>query len=482
MYTACRDSVAIGGTIVVMKKFPQFKDKKVLIFGLGLNDGGLGMVDFFIDQGAKITITDGKTAEQLEKTLAKIDTKGLSIVYKLGGHDEQDFREHDIIIRNPAIKPDNPYLEIARKAGKTIEMEMSLFYKLAPCKIIGISGTKGKSTTTTLTYLLLHKKFGNLAVLAGNIGKSAIRELPNLTDKHIVVLEMSSFQLDALREAQLSPNIGLLTNIYEDHLNWHKDLADYIDCKKTLFTFQKESDIAIFNIDDPRVSHIHEQMRTGKQISLTFSSNSATADYHRNEFEIFEKGEKLVDLNMLRIDGDHNYQNALGAIAIARQLGVTPQQIQEVLQEFTGVEGRQQFVREVGGVSFYNDTTATAMEAMLVALQRFGPKYTGKILMISGGMDKGMDYSPVFPLWEKYAKAIILLEGTASEKMAEGMKNSHVRVEKYFGDFAKAVATAYEIAEPGDMVILCPGAASFNMFINEFDRGEKYVNLVHQLK
>ncbi|MFZ6022421.1 MAG: UDP-N-acetylmuramoyl-L-alanine--D-glutamate ligase, partial [Patescibacteria group bacterium] len=171
-----------------MKQFPQYEGKKVLVFGLGLNDGGLGMVDFFIDQGAEVTITDGKTEEQLASTLEKLKEKGGKLTFHLGGHVESDFTDNDIIIRNPAIKPDNPYLKLAKDAGKTIEMEMSLFFKLAPCKIVGISGTKGKSTTTTLAYLMLKKKFGDSVILAGNIGKSAIRELPKLTKDNLVVL------------------------------------------------------------------------------------------------------------------------------------------------------------------------------------------------------------------------------------------------------------------------------------------------------
>ena len=209
-----------------MRQFPRYKNKKVLIFGLGLNDGGLGMVDFFVEQGAIVTVTDGKTEEQLKETVTKINKSGKQVTFHLGEHLESDFLNNDIIIRNPAITPDNHYIQLAIKARKTIEMEMSLFFKLAPCKIVGISGTKGKSTTTTLTYLMLKEKFGDKVILAGNIGKSAIRELPNLTTDNIVVLEISSFQLDVLRAAKLSPHATLLTNIYEDHLNWHKNLEE----------------------------------------------------------------------------------------------------------------------------------------------------------------------------------------------------------------------------------------------------------------
>lgn len=463
-----------------MKQFPQYEGKKVLVFGLGLNDGGLGMVDFFVEQGAEVTITDGKTEEQLASTLEKLKEKGGKLTFHLGGHLDSDFADNDIIIRNPAIKPDNPYLKIARDAGKTIEMEMSLFFKLAPCKIVGISGTKGKSTTTTLTYLMLKKKFGGTVVLAGNIGKSAIRELPKLTKENLVVLEMSSFQLDALREAKLSPQASLLTNIYEDHLNWHKDMADYIDCKQAMFTFQKAGDITVLNIDDPRINGMQEIARKSGATIITFSSQ-IDADYSRNGMEIFEHGTPLLSLSGMKVDGEHNYQNALGAIALARQFEVTPQQITEVLSEFTGVDGREQLVREINGIQIYNDTTATAMESMLAAMNRFGPKFPKKIIMIAGGMDKGMDYSQVTPVWNTFLKALVLLEGTASEKMATVMESSEVPVHKYFGIFKDAVEKAYSLAQPGDMIILCPGGTSFNMFANEFDRGRQFNDLVNAL-
>lgn len=461
-----------------MKQFPQYKDKKVLIFGLGLNDGGLGMVDFFVEQGAKVTITDGKTEEQLATTIEKINEKGVPVTFHLGGHLESDFTENEIIIRNPAIKPDNAYLKIARDAGKTIEMEMSLFFKLAPCKLIGISGTKGKSTTTTMTYLMLKEKFGEDVILAGNIGKSAIRELPNLTEKNIVVLEMSSFQLDALREAKLSPHVALLTNVYEDHLNWHKDLNDYIDCKETLFRFQKSTDLASINLDDPRVKAMQKSV-TAKIV--TFSSADSTAMYYRNGLSIMENNKELLTLEGMIVDGEHNYHNALGAISIARQFDISAEQITNVLKTFTGVDGREQLVRELNGIKIYNDTTATAMEAMLAAMKRFGPKYHKKIVMISGGMDKGMNYAEVAPYWEKDLKALVLLEGTASEKMAAAMEKSTIPVHKYYGVFKDAVDKAYSLAEAGDMIILCPGGTSFNMFINEFDRGRKFNDLVNAL-
>lgn len=463
-----------------MVHFPQYKGKKVLIFGLGLNDGGLGMAEFFLSQGALVTITDGKSAEQLADTMEKLKPFEANITYHLSGHLEQDFKEADLIIRNPAIKPDNTYLNIARQAGIPIEMEISLFMKLAPCKIIGISGTRGKSTTTTLTYLFLKEQFGDKVILAGNIGKSAIRELPNLTADHIVVLEVSSFQLDAMREAKQSPHISLLTNIYNDHLNWHKDINDYIDCKLALFTSQHKGDIALVNIDDERARLALPKIKETGATLITFSSTQP-ADFERRDKAIFQNGKLCVSLQSMLLEGEHNYHNALGAIAIAKQFNVSCESIEQVLQTFTGVDGRQQLIREINGVKIYNDTTATSLEAMLAALNRFGPQYSKKMIMISGGVDKGLDYSRLTPQFKEYLKAIVLLEGTASEKIEQSANDANVQKLGPYSIFKDAVAAAYATARPGDMIILCPGAASFNMFVNEFDRGRKFDELVSAL-
>lgn len=465
-----------------MNTFPQYKNKKVLIFGLGLNDGGLGMAEFFLEQGASLTITDGKTEEQLASTLEKLSKWTDKITYHLGGHIESDFREHDIIVRNPAIRPDNQYLEIARKAGIPIEMEMSLFMRLAPCKIIGISGTRGKSTTTTLVYLFLKEKYGDKVILAGNIGKSAIRELPNLNEENIVVLELSSFQLDAMRERKQSPNVALLTNIYQDHLNWHKDMEDYIDCKHTLFKFQKQNDIAVINIDDERANIAGNIVKISGAKLLTFSSENREANYYRSGQIIYENQEQLLSFGNMILDGEHNYHNALGAIALARQFGVTSRQINSILNTFAGVDGRQQTIRELKGITFVNDTTATSLEAMIVALNRFGPKYPKKLILISGGVDKDLDYSKLAPLLTKFVKLIVLLDGTASEKIKAVAENEGVASSGYFTVFKEAIEKAYKSATSGDCVVLCPGGASFNMFVNEFDRGKQYNKIVNELK
>jgi UDP-N-acetylmuramoylalanine--D-glutamate ligase len=227
----------------------MYNDKKVLIFGLGLNDGGLGMAEYFLKQGAKVTITDSKTKEELAEPISVL-SKYKDVTYHLGEHIEKDFIENDIIVRNPGIKPDNKYLKLARDSGKEIVMEMALFHKVAPCSTIGVTGTRGKSTTTALIYEILKAGYSNKVILGGNIGKSAIREVSNLSKDDLAVLEISSFQLDGMGEAKVSPHIAVITNVYQDHINWHGSLEEYINSKKKIFLNQSDNDYLIVNLDD----------------------------------------------------------------------------------------------------------------------------------------------------------------------------------------------------------------------------------------
>lgn len=449
-----------------------YRDKKVLIFGLGLNDGGLGMAEFFVKQGAKVTITDGKTEEQLKTTLAKLAKYQNKITYHLGGQTKSDFADADIIIQNPGVRPDNEYIKYARELGKTIEMEMSLFCKLAPCKIIGITGTRGKSTTTTLVYRFLKKKYGSKIVLAGNIGKSAIRELPKLTRKHLVVLELSSFQLHTMGLSKISPNVSLVTNIYPDHLNWHIDMQDYITSKTNIINYQTSTDWTVLNIDNADVASMTNNVK-GRLV--TYSLINSKADYYLDkQLNVFEKGKYLISIKKALLQGTHNQYNILASVALVRIFKVNKKDLLSVLATFKGVDGRQQYLTTVNGVKFYNDTTATSVEAMLAMLDRFGGEYKKRLVMISGGVDKGLDYSRIKSGVEGSVKAMVLLDGNASDKILTTLDAKKVLIKGKFAIFKDAIHEAYAISGRGDMVILCPGAASFNMFKNEFDRGRQF--------
>jgi UDP-N-acetylmuramoylalanine--D-glutamate ligase len=459
----------------------SLKDRKVLIFGLGLNDGGLGMAEYFLKHGALVTITDLRTKEQLSPILGKLEKYKEQITLHLGEHREEDFLNNDIIVRNPAVKPNSEYLQIAQKAGKQIEMEMSLFHRLSPCPIIGITGTRGKSTTTSLIYEFLKKKYGGKIFLGGNIGRSAIREVDTLTKDNIAVLEISSFHLDGMGANKVSPHIAVVTNMYIDHQDWHGSMEEYINAKKNIYRYQGNDDYLVVNIDNDITK---EFVKDCKSNIITYSLKDTPANYYMDDnMQIYLNGVPILKLQSkdVALKGEHNMYNILSAIATAKIYDISNEDIEEVLKDFKGVPGRQELVRELNGVKFYNDTTATSVEAVKAMFERFSKDFSGKIIMIAGGVDKGLDYSLLVDNMKEHLKGLVLLEGTASERINDLMgdfDNTH----KYFNNMESAVKKAYELAKDGDMVILCPSASSFNMFLNEFDRGDQYVKYVNLLK
>jgi UDP-N-acetylmuramoylalanine--D-glutamate ligase len=435
------------------------------------------MTEFFLKQGAHVTVTDMRSKEELAQPLEKL-SKYDNITFHLGKHLEKDFTENDIVVRNPAIKSDNQYLQLAKNSGKEIVMEMALFHKLAPCPIVGVTGTRGKSTTTTLIYEIVKEVYKNKAFLGGNIGKSAIRQIDKLNKDSIAVLELSSFQLDSMGESKVSPHIAVITNIYQDHIDWHGSLEEYINAKRQIFLHQTKEDFLVLNMDDKVSKSFIDQ---AKGTVKTYSLENREANYYMNKkLEVFENGKLLFKLTDPILKGKHNHYNMLAAIATSRIYNISPKIIKSVLENFKGLECRQEFVREIDGVKYYNDTCATSVEAVNAMFERFGEEYRNRIVMIAGGVDKGLDYNLILNNMRKYLKALVLFEGSASEEINK-IAGAYIDTYKYFSDMKSAVDKAKEISTSGDMVILCPGASSFNMFLNEFDRGQKFVDYINSL-
>lgn len=460
--------------------YSQFRNKNVLVWGLGLNDGGLGVVEFFLDQDVNLRVTDMKTEKELSSTLEKLEGRKDKIDFVLGEHRNEDFEWTDIIIRSPAIKPDNELLKYAMELKKEVVMDMTLFHKLKPCPSIGITGTRGKSTTTTLISEMFRKKMKDKVFLGGNITVGALRGLSELDKDGLAVLEISSFHLDDMGRNKISPDHSVITNIFTDHLNWHSNRDEYIDSKKNIFKNQKKDGICVLNLDNEDTKKCVDDVPPN---AVMFSLKDPSADYYCDgDGWLFEKGNKNINISRAKLQGEHNRYNILAATALCRSLDLDWKYIEEVISEFDGVPHRQEFVKEINGIRFINDTTATSVEAVRAALKRFGPEYKKKIVMISGGMDKGFDYSVLKDDVEKYVKAIVLLEGTGSEKMQEEFSELNIDIHKYFDNFEKAIKEAYRLAEDGDLVILAPGGSSFNMFDNEFDRGRQFRDIVNKLQ
>lgn len=435
------------------------KTNKVLIFGLGLNQGGVGSAAFFAKQRAKVKVTDLKTEEILKPSLNQLQ-KYKNISYLLGKHKYEDVDWADLIIKNPAIKPGNPYMEYAKKQGKQIETDMGIFLQyVKPSQIIGITGTKGKSTTSSLIYEVL-KAAGKKVVLAGNIGKSVLDTIPFVKPDTFVVLEISSFQLEAYETHKVSPKWAVITNITPDHLNYYETIADYIKSKKIIGKYQNEGDCLFLKKNDPETTQ--PDFLNGLKSKIIYcSKEDLPTSFHP----------KLL--------GEHNLENIAVTLAVAKTFGVNNKNALNILSKFKGVPFRMELVKNWHGVKIYNDTTATSPVAGTKAIQTF----PGCIL-ICGGMNKKMDYKDYAVLISKTVKKVFFLEGDSSDEIKKHInidgKNRNLIAGTY-NDLKKLLADVKGIAGPKDIVLFAPSATSFNLFQNEFDRGRKFNQAVKEI-
>ena len=407
--------------------------------GLGLLEGGVGVAKFFCKQGADVLVTDLKTKRQLKESVDKL--KGLSIEFVLGKHRKEDFINTDLVIKNPGVPADSSYLKIAKKHKIPIKTDVSIFFDLCQAPIIGITGTKGKSTTATLIYLLLKKKY-NKTFLAGNIGISPLEILSKVTKKSKVVLELSSFELEDLKK---SPHIAVVTTLFPDHLNRYKNFREYIEAKKPIFKYQKKNDILILNYDNPEVKKLASEAPS----KVLFFRNSCIS----------------------------------AALAVAKLFKISKKDIKKVLSNFKGVPNRQELIAAKKGVKYINDTTATTPQSAILAIRTFKKRFPNSgIILIAGGLDKNLNYKNLAEEIKRNVNFLILLPGTASNKIKKELGSffkepSSFKVKSMRG----AVKKVARFAQKGDIILLSPGAASFNLFKNEFDRGEQFKQAVKNL-
>lgn len=438
------------------RKRNMFFGSRVLIMGLGLHGGGVGTAKFFCRQKAKVLVTDLKTKEQLKESINKL--KSFPIKYVLGKHQEKDFINSDLIIKNPDVPNSSPYLKIAKHHNIPVESDISLFFKLSKAFIIGVTGTKGKSTTASLIYELLKPKYKRV-FLAGNIGISPLELLSKIKRGDKVVLELSSFELENLK---ISPRVAVITNIFPDHLNRYANMRDYIDAKKIIFKYQKKNDFLILNYDDPLVRQFAKEAKS----KVYFFPDTRKAPF--------------VRLKDFKLAGVHNWYNLLAALSVAKLLKVPAESIKKSIKRFKGIPGRQEFVKEMNGVKYFNDTTATVPDATIQALKTFSNKFpNSNIILIVGGQNKGLNYSGLSEEIKEKADSLVMLPGTASDKIKEGLAGDF-RIHEV-SSMREAVKKSAELATKGDVVVLSPAAASFNLFKNEFDRGKQFVNAVKNL-
>ena len=461
----------------------NLKSKRVLVFGLGVHGGGLGVARWLVQQGARVTVTDLKRAEELQASLDALS--GLPIEYVLGEHRAEDFQRADLIVRNPGVPRESKWLKLAREYDVPVEMEMSLFVKRLPRgagQVIGITGTKGKTTTTLMTGAIL-QRVKPKTVMAGNLRVSALELLEQIDADTPVVLELSSWQLEAFPPHAVSPHIAAITNIFPDHLNRYRDLDDYANAKAIILRYQQPGDFVVLNSDNKLLTQL--AARALGAVVWTSATRALKEGACRDgNLLVWRWGgatQKIMDARELRVPGEHNVANALIALALAAVWGAAPEQIAGALADFRGVEHRQELVGEIGGVRFINDTTATAPAAAIAAIETFAPGAAG-IVLIAGGADKSLDFAEMARVIVEKVRAVILLEGSATDKLAGSIRKAGGASLLAGGSdsLSRAVERARETARAGEIVLLSPGCASFGMFANEFERGEQFRKVISQ--
>jgi UDP-N-acetylmuramoylalanine--D-glutamate ligase len=442
---------------------------RVLVVGLART--GVATALFCASHNAKVTATESRPEGELGDVPATLREAGVSL--ELGGHTEKTFLAQDLIIPSPGVRADDPFLLAAHSKKITIWSEVELAYRFQEGKLIGITGSNGKTTTATLVHHILANS-GVEAILAGNVGTPLISRAEALHARTVAVVELSSFQLQLIE--RFRPDIGVLLNLTPDHLDRHKTMEAYAAAKARLFENQTELDAAVLNADDaPTVAHAPK-----KPQAFWFSRKLAVKQgaYLKGEdiVVVHKAGEDFVmKVEEITLPGAHNLENVLAAVTTARLAGVNAAAIGKAVKTFAGVEHRLEFVTEIDGVKYYNDSKATNVDATLKALDSF----PGRILVILGGKDKGSDYTVLQkPLREKTILALLI--GAASEKIEKQITGS-VAMERA-ETIERAVEIASHAAQAGDIVLLAPACASFDQFQSYEHRGRVFKELVGQLQ
>jgi UDP-N-acetylmuramoylalanine--D-glutamate ligase len=446
----------------------ELRGKRVLVVGLART--GMATALFCARHNARVTASESRTESELGEVPAKMREAGVQL--ELGGHTEKTFLAQDLIVPSPGVPADDPLLVAARTKRITVWSEIELAYRFLEGRLIGITGSNGKTTTTTLIHHIL-KAASVETLLAGNVGTPLISVIGETTAKTVAVVELSSFQLELIE--RFRPDIGVLLNLTPDHLDRHKTLDAYVAAKARMFENQTELDAAVLNADDPLTA----RFVTKKPQVFWFSRKQRVnegACLQDDEIFVAHKGKQ--EFVMKRADiplvGAHNLENVLAAVTAARLAGVDAATIAAAVKNFAGVEHRLEFVVEVRGARYYNDSKATNVDATLKALDSF----PGRVLIILGGKDKGSDYTVLQQALREKAIAALLI-GAAAEKIEEQIRGSVPL--KRAETLARAVEMASEAARPGDVVLLAPACASFDQFENYEQRGRVFKQLVRGL-
>ena len=449
----------------------DFLGKRTLIMGLGVSGSGIASARYAAQHGAIVRVTDLRPAELLAPSIRSLE--GLPIEYVLGQHREEDFLWAEIVIPVPGVKRNSPYLRLAREHGAYVVQEIALFFEACPGRTIGVTGTRGKTTTTTLIYEIIRAS-GQPAVLGGNVsGVETLSLLPSITPETQVVLELSCWQLSGLEPFQMSPSVAVMTNVYADHLDTYDSIDDYIAAKANIFRHQRPGDLAVFNYDNPITRRLGEESP-----SVTwYTSLERGGSFARDSSEIVP-----FVFTETPLPGRHNLENMLLATTTARLLGIPDEVIASTVKGFRGVPHRLQEVAVINGVRYINDSASTMPVAGQVALQTIELP----VVLVAGGNTKHLPLGEWPRLIAQRCRDVVLLKGSGTGELLPALQEDVERlgvpdpVRGVFDNFQAAMDRAVSLCHPGDTLLFSPGFTSFGMFLNEFDRGDKFIAYVRQ--
>lgn len=449
----------------------QFNGKKILVLGAAIS--GISVARILRGLGAAVTLSDAKTADKLKHDISGLEAAGVRLA--LGRQDETLLDGVDILVLSPGVSIYIPLVAAAQNRGIAVMSEIEVAYRLCRAPIIAITGTNGKTTTTTLTGEIL-KAAGKETKIGGNIGQALSAEVNGISPQGIVVAEISSFQLEGV--IAFKPHIAAILNLTPDHIDRHRDLATYRATKERVFANQTGEDYLILNYDDPAVRDMGR--RAPSQVVYFSRKTTLPSGVFVDDgtIKIAWQGEPLdiIPVDDLKIPGAHNVENALAACAAAYFAGARPRDMAAVLSSFTGVEHRIEPVATIKGVTWYNDSKATNPESSIKALEAF----PAHIILIAGGRDKNTDLGEFMSLVREKVDHLILL-GEAADRFADAAERHGVKNIHRAADFPAAVALAHSLARPPQLVLLSPACASYDMFNNYEERGWAFKDLVRRL-
>lgn len=446
----------------------DLKGKKVLVVGLGKT--GEAVSHFLLSKGAIVKVSEKKSAQELRAKISFWKEKGITI--ETGEHRAQSFQEADLIVPSPGVPP-IASLQKAASNGVKVISEIELASRFLKGKIVGITGSNGKSTTATLTYKIL-KKGGLPAYLAGNIGTPLISFVQNSQEEDIYVTEVSSFQLQYIE--QFKADLAVFLNVSPDHLDWHPSFDAYYQAKTKLLTSQTGGGAAILNRDDPLVWDLHSQLKS-KIYAFSQKKKVNPGCFLQDQWLTISNcgQQRLIKASQIPLLGSHNLENVMASALVGHLFSIPPETISNSIKNFKGLEHRLEWVTSIGGVAFYNDSKATNVEAALKSIQSFKVN----IILILGGRDKGSNFTKLAKTIQERVKTIILL-GEAALKIKNSLKN--IVPTKEVSSLKEAVKAGFEAAQPGEVVLLAPACTSFDMFNNFEERGRVFKQEVLALK